>query len=187
MQKSHKIVDRALDLHLGEQKRKSAIRWSALNVILLSILTFDIYSTALYYDLLFYYIEMIACIILSISLIKNILTYLYYTFFVDQVVCENEDQRILLNLSSSNSMVKTTKSTLETVKKQDTNDTVWGSVKNLSWQSWGDRKCYFISFPEFLIISHSLFSELSEFERSHELDVKQQQPVKSKFDSSSIR
>lgn len=146
MQKSHLLVDKALDLHLGEQKRKSAIRWSAFNIILLSILTFDIHTTAMYYDLVFYYIEIIACTILTVSLIKNILTYFYYTFFVDQVVCDNEDQRILLNLSASNSILKT-KSTLETtIKKQDTDETVWGSVKNLSWQSWGDCK-YIISFP----------------------------------------
>lgn len=138
MNKSNKIIDKALDLQMGEKKRKSAIKWTTFNVILLSILTFDIYKTAKHYDLLFYYIEFAACIILTISLLKNSLTFLYYTFFVEQIVCDNEDQRLLLNLNTSNSTLIKAKSTIEAVKKQDTEDNLWGNVKNLSWQSWGD-------------------------------------------------
>lgn len=141
MQKSQKIVDRALDLHLGENKRKSALKWSCFNIILLSILTFDLSATNYDNDLMIF-VEIAACVVIIISLFKNSLVYLYYTFFVEQIPCENEDQKILLNLSNSNSTLMKPKTTIETMRKQDADETVWGSVKNLSWQSWGDSKLF---------------------------------------------
>lgn len=143
MHRSRALIDKASELHLGEIKRKSAIKWSAFNICILAILTFDIYVTAKHYDPIFYYIEMAACMILILSLTKNVLTYFYYTFFTDAVACTNEDQRLLLNLNSSNSIVKS-KTEVETIKKQDTEDveTIWGSVRNLSWQTWGDGNSF---------------------------------------------
>jgi hypothetical protein len=149
MHRSRVLVDKASELHLGEIKRKSAIRWSAFNVCILAILAFDIYTTSKHYDLIFYYIELAACFILILSFLKNILTFVYYTFFTHAITCENEDQRLLLNLSSSNSIVKS-KTDVETIKKQDTEagETIWGSVRNLSWQSWGDCKSFSNKFLE---------------------------------------
>jgi hypothetical protein len=129
------------DLHLGERKRKLALKWTCFNICMLAILIFDIYKTYQDYDLIFFYLESAACFVLMLSLLKNLITLIYYTFFIDLVVCENEDQRILLNLSSSNSLIKS-KSQVAAVKKQDTDETIYGSVKSLSWQSWGDCKLF---------------------------------------------
>lgn len=145
MHRSRSIIDKASELQLGELKRKSALKWSAFNVCILAILAFDIYKTSKHYDLIFYYVEMAACIVLILSLLKNVLTYIYYTFFTHAITCENEDQRLLLNLNTSNSIVKA-KTDIATIKKQDTegSETIWGSVRNLSWQSWGDCELFLI-------------------------------------------
>lgn len=169
MQRSRDLVDRASELHLGEIKRKSALRWSALNICILAILILDIYKTSKYYDPFFYYLEVAACIILGLSLLKNLLTYLYYTFFVGLVTCENEDQRLLLNLNTSNSIVKS-KMQVETIKKQDTEETIWGSVRNLSWQNWSDCNCKFLSFLNFILLMRISFSELIKFKRTKNLE-----------------
>lgn len=136
MKKLNNLVDKAIDHHYGELKRKSALKWSAFNICMLAILTFDIYKTSKHYDLIFYYVEMLACFILLISLFKNVITYFYYSFFIDQIVCENEDQRILLNLNNSNSFIKS-KSQVETsVKKQNTeSETIWSITP-----AWSDCK-----------------------------------------------
>lgn len=141
MHRSRQLVDKASEIHLGELRRKSAIRWSAFNLCILAILAFDIHKTSKHYDLIFYYVEMAACIVLSLSLLKNIFTLIYYTFFTQTITCENEDQRLLLNLNTSNSIIKSNTDVAK-IKKHDTEggETIWGSVRNLSWQSWGDCK-----------------------------------------------
>lgn len=133
-------LNNAFDHHMRSSKRQSALKWTVFNIAMLAILVFDINKSYKEYGMFWYYLEIGASFVLSLSLFKNIITYVYYTFFVDLVVCENEDQRILLNLSSSNSLIKS--KTQTAVQKQDTDsgDTIWGSVKSLSWQSWGDCK-----------------------------------------------
>ncbi|KAG5680346.1 hypothetical protein PVAND_009856 [Polypedilum vanderplanki] len=64
--------------------------------------------------------------------------YLYYTWFFDEVICDTDDQRLLLNLNNSNSLLKTpSQAKTNELKKQDTLscDLLGGNIRNLSWQN----------------------------------------------------
>lgn len=134
MQKSH-IINKAIDQHLAEVKRNGALKWSSVNLCLISVLIFDIYQTD--QNDAFYKFEILAAFIILISLLKNVITCLYYTFFTEELTCESEEQRILLNLNKSNSSIKSPPK--NEVRKQDT-DLFSSNVRNLSWQSYGERK-----------------------------------------------
>lgn len=140
MEKSE-LIHKTLNLHLGEKKRKIAIKWASFNLGLISILFFDIYKTSDYHDELFYWVELSSLIILFISLIKNVFTYFYFTWFTEEIVCTSEEQRILLNLNSSNSFIKVKlqPNEIELKKKEELfeNET---NIRNLSWQSYAERK-----------------------------------------------
>lgn len=138
------LINKTLDLHLAEIKRKSSLKWSSFNFLILSVLVFDIYKTDNRDK--FYWIEITACIIILISLLKNIITYLYYTWFNEEIACENEEQRILLSLNKSNSFVKAP--TTSKLSKQESNDMLAGSIRNLSWQNYAERK-YFCSYHKY--------------------------------------
>jgi hypothetical protein len=144
MNSKSQLIDKTLSLHLGEKKRKLAIKWCSFNACLLSVLLFDLYKTAHYYDDIFLWVESAACIVLALSLIKNILTYIYYTWFSEEVVCETEDQRILLNLNHSNSMLKLPQAKSDLKKHDSMCSELLGSgnIRNLSWQnlSYGERE-----------------------------------------------
>ncbi|XP_070509802.1 transmembrane protein 209 [Chironomus tepperi] len=133
MHKTH-LINKTLDLHLAEIKRKSSLKWSSFNFLILSVLVFDVYKTDKSDK--FYWIEVTACLIILISLLKNIITYLYYTWFNEEIACENEEQRILLSLNKSNSFVKAP--TQSKLSKQESNDMFAGNIRNLSWQSYGE-------------------------------------------------
>ena len=159
------LINKTLDLHLAEIKRKSSLKWSSFNFLILSVLVFDIYKTDNISDK-FYWIEVTASIIILCSLLKNILTYLYYTWFNEEIACENEEQRILLSLNKSNSFVKAPSNKL---CKQETNDMLTGNIRNLSWQNYGEREyLHYYSLISYFI-SH-YFSKHIKFESTNKLD-----------------
>jgi hypothetical protein len=133
------LIDKTLNLHLGEQKRKNAVKWITFNTLVLAVLFLDIYKTEnLNQDFIFYWIEIVGCCILFLSLVKNIITYLYYVWSVDDIVCENEEQKILLALSS-NSLIKKRPQAKECIDTPVLGENIT-NIRNLSWQNYGDRK-----------------------------------------------
>lgn len=141
-------INKALHLHFGDQKRKNSIKWIGFNSCLLSILIFDVYKTNFYYNFdFFFYAESFAIVYFLFALLKNLITYIYYAFFIEEIACETEDQRILLNLKNNNSFVRKKTENQNEVQKQKNlmeNDFLnVSNIKNLSWQSFGDRKFKF--------------------------------------------
>lgn len=135
MQKVH-LIDQSSKAQLSERKRKSSLKWAAINLCFVSVIFFDIFSVSKYSSesLLIYYIEYVSSGILLLSFATNILTFIYYSWFTDKIICDNEAQRILLNLSN-NSVVRTPKPvhTPKPSKKETIN------VGNLSYQNYSER------------------------------------------------
>lgn len=134
MSEKVQILDKTFKFQLSEKKRKSSIKWAALNFCFLSIIYYDIHNSRKFSERDYlYYIEVCSCGILSLSLLTNVLTFVYYSWFTDKIICENEAQRILLSLNNS-CTVKTTPKVVKPVN----NDSI--SIRNLSYQTYSERK-----------------------------------------------
>lgn len=133
------LLSKTFSAQLSEKKRKSSVKWATLNLVGLAVVSFDIwlaeeevYKSKTY----FYYIELAAFIILSLSFLSNILTFIYHSFFVDKIICDNETQKILLNLSSNTTVINTPPP--KNVKSNvNTNDS-FSSIQNLSFQKYNE-------------------------------------------------
>lgn len=125
------LVDKTFSQQLSEKKRKSAVKWGAVNVCFLSALYFDIHQKKIIYeDDYFFYLEWLSCMILALSFVTNVVTFIYHSFFVETIVCENEEQKILLNLN--NSAVKSPpKTPAANGNVASFNDTI--NIRNLSF------------------------------------------------------
>lgn len=130
------LINKTLNTQLSEKKRKNSLIWATVNLCFASVVIFDLWTTKNYWREYWLLIECAACFILSLSFITNICTYIYYTIFTGKVVCENENQRILLNLSSNSINMKTQPQIHTPQQKQ--NDTI--NVGNLSYQTYNERK-----------------------------------------------
>jgi hypothetical protein len=131
------LINQTFEVQLSEKKRSSSVKWASLNLCFLSFIFYDILTTTKFYreSLTFYYIEVVACCILLLSFLTNVSTYIYHSWFSDKIVCENETQRILLNLSN-NSVVRTPKAKVPTPAGKQ-NETI--NIRNLSYQAYSER------------------------------------------------
>lgn len=131
------VVDKSLDVYLSVKKGQNALKWGTLNMILLSIIVFDLMKEN---DsdwknnndkLIIFAIEVLALLILAISLFANLVTFIKCNYFVD-IVVGSEQQRNLLNLDAKSFKIES-----KTDKKVSSpNASMYQSsfIKNLSWQ-----------------------------------------------------
>lgn len=149
------LMDKSLIAQLNEKKRQSSLRWAAVNLCFLSVIFYDVIKSAKVYreTEVIYYVEIIASGILSLSFLTNMFQFIYHSWFTDKIVCENEAQCILLNLSS-NSVVKSPAKSPQPAAVQ--NESI--NIRNLSYQTYSERKyrMKFIS-SRFILILHSDF------------------------------
>lgn len=131
------LLDKTFDIQMSEKKRKSSLRWAALNLLFLSVIYYDVASKFPRENEVFYIIEVIACVILSLSFITNVLTFIFNSFFVDKVVCETETQKILLNLSNNSSILRSPQPKNQ-APVGNPNETI--NIRNLSYQNYSERK-----------------------------------------------
>jgi hypothetical protein len=159
------ILDKTFGIQLSEKKWRSALKWASVNVVFLSLIFYDAQASD-FRGNTWYYIECAACVILSLSFVTNILTFIYHYWFTDKIICDNEAQRILLNLSN-NSIVKTpTKSQTPSEKQNDTMQ-----IRNLSYQTYSERK-FLKSDPDSVLerVLHLSFSKLASGVNAQQLD-----------------
>lgn len=139
------LLDKTCDIQLSENIRKSSFKWAAFNLCVISIVFYDIKASSKYYreNDFFYYAECFACLISILSFLTNVVRFISHSCFSEKVVCENEMQRVLLNLNSSNSIVKSTPlKTQPALGKQ--NESI--KIQSLSFQNYNDSKIPFILF-----------------------------------------
>lgn len=131
------LVDKSLNVYLSAKKRQNALKWGTLNMVLLSIIVFDLMKEKDVYwkdnndKLVIFAIEILALIILTISLSANFVTFIKCNYFVD-IVVGSEQQKNLLNLDAKSFKVES-----KTDKKVSSpNSSMYQSsfIKNLSWQ-----------------------------------------------------
>ena len=132
------LIDKTFKAQLSEKKRKSALRWAAVNLCFLSVILYDVKNSAKFYreTEAIYYIEVIASGILSLSLFTNIIQFIYHSWFTEKIVCDNETQQILLNISN-NSVIK---SPVPKTQKPVVNPNETINIRNLSYQTYSERK-----------------------------------------------
>lgn len=134
------LINKTFSAQLSEKKRRNALKWASLNLTGIAVILGDFLITdesAYYIDskAYFYYIELAALTILSLSFVSNCLTLLYHTFFVDKIICDNESQKILLNLSNKTMVMS---SPVAKPAKSSVNNDSFSSVQNLSFQKYND-------------------------------------------------
>lgn len=131
------VVDKSLDVYLSVKKGQNALKWGTLNLILLSIIIFDLMKENDFDwknnndKLIIFAIEVLALLILAISLFANFVTFIKCNYFVD-IVVGSEQQRNLLNLDAKSFKIES-----KTDKKVSSpNASMYQSsfIKNLSWQ-----------------------------------------------------
>ena len=94
------VVEKTLDLFLGAKRRRDAVKWVSINVLLISIVLYDIRSRTFCpfnYSKMWDYIEYSASVILGLSILYYAIIYIYYRFFHETVIF-TENQRRLLNV-----------------------------------------------------------------------------------------
>lgn len=133
------LLNKTFSAQLSENKRRSSVKWATLNLLGLSVILFDFLSTKEFYVeneiSLIYYIELVALIILSLSFTSNLFTFIYHSFFAERIVCENETQKILLNLSNNSLMKPQTAKPQKSSAHQNDN---FSSIQNLSYQKYNE-------------------------------------------------
>lgn len=131
------LIDKSLSAQLSEKKRKSSLKWAGVNACFLSVIVYDVMKSAKFYSQreAIYYVELISCGILSLSLVTNIVQYIYHSWFTETIVCDNEAQQMLLNFSN-NSIVKTPTPKPKT-PAANINETI--NIRNLSYQNYSER------------------------------------------------
>lgn len=136
MQKQQ-LLDKTFSIQLSDKTRKSSLKWATLNAAFLAVIYYDIASTNKFSreSEYFYYIEVVACTILSLSFVTNVITYIYHTFFTDKIICDSADQKLLLNLSNTSAVVKTPQ---PKIQAPPINETI--NIRNLSYQTYSERK-----------------------------------------------
>ncbi|CRK97922.1 CLUMA_CG011297, isoform A [Clunio marinus] len=143
MRKVH-IVNNTFNAQISEKKWKSSLKWATINICFMSFIIFDITNTKEFNkNSSIYYTECAASFILTLSLITNAFTFIYHFWFVEKVVCENETQRMLLNLSN-NSLIKAPTPKIEKPVVLPQNDVF--NVRNLSYQSYSESNSMSNSF-----------------------------------------
>lgn len=98
--KMNSVVEKTLDLMLGAKKRREALTWVSINILLVSIVLYDFRSRAFCpsnSSRIWDYIEGAASVILGCSILYYAIIYIYYRFFYESVTF-NENQRRLLNV-----------------------------------------------------------------------------------------
>lgn len=154
------LLDKTFSNQLSERKRKSSLKWATLNLAFLSVIYYDVatddkISRESEY---FYYIELVACAILSLSFITNVCTFIYNSFFIDKIVCDSETQKILLNLSNTSSLVKSPQPKITQAPSGNQNETI--NVRNLSYQTYSERKLTHRKVESFQVF---IFRDFSKF------------------------
>lgn len=132
------VVDKSLDVYLSVKKSQNALKWGSLNLVLVSIIVFDLMKENDFDwknnndKLVIFAIEVLALIILSVSLLSNLITFVKCNYFVD-IVVGSEQQRHLLNLDAKSFKIESKSDK----KVSSPNASMYHEatfIKNLSWQ-----------------------------------------------------
>lgn len=146
------LLDKTFSVQTSEKKRQTSWMWAAINAGFLSLIVYDLLAAPKYREEISFYFaaELLAAGILALSFVTNVCTLIYHSWFTDKIICENESQRILLNISK-NSFVRTPAPTKQQ-QPLDQNETI--NIRNLSYQTYSERK---FSSIETLVYSSKLF------------------------------
>ncbi|XP_035794711.1 transmembrane protein 209-like [Anopheles albimanus] len=101
------IVNRTLELNLNKKRSRECLRWGTVNVLLLSMLLFDISNKCPYAFSHWYYVEYAAAAILGSSMLYYYGQYFYYLFSAEPIR-GTEQQRRLLKFDLNDSSFITT-------------------------------------------------------------------------------
>ncbi|XP_063707672.1 transmembrane protein 209-like [Culicoides brevitarsis] len=132
------LLNQSLQLQVTNKHRRNCLTYGALNALFLAILWFDISQQCPYSVSYWYYVEYVAAGILGVSLLYNILSYVYHRFLVSPLVV-TEEQRKLLRLDDVDGSF-----VVSPAKSQKLNTTMDKAaaanmnVSSLSWQSYNE-------------------------------------------------
>lgn len=132
------LLEKSFSVQISEKKRRTSWMWAAINAGFLSLIVYDLVAAPKYREEISFYFaaELLAAGILGLSFITNVCTLIYHSWFTDKIICENESQRILLNISK-NSFVRTP-APAKPQQPLDQNETI--NIRNLSYQTYSERK-----------------------------------------------
>ncbi|XP_058125014.1 transmembrane protein 209 [Anopheles ziemanni] len=112
------ILTRTLELNLNKKLSKECLRWGTVNVVLLSVLLFDISNKCPYAFSHWYYVEYAAAAILGTSMVYYFSRYFYYLFSAEPIE-GTEQQRRILKFDANDSSFITTSPQAKPLSKAD--------------------------------------------------------------------
>lgn len=100
----NKLVDRGLDLFLDAHKCRNALKWGTINVVVLSVLLFDISNQCPYSVSKWYYLEYAFAALAALSVCFHFGRY-FYIFFSFEPVQGTEEQRRLMQFETGGTSI----------------------------------------------------------------------------------
>lgn len=128
------IVNRTLELNLNKKRARECLRWGTVNILLLSVLLFDISNKCPYSFSNWYYIEYVAATILASSMVYYYWCYFYYLFSAEPIRGTEQQRRILKFDTNDASFITTPLQ----AKKSESTDVTPMSVTTALLRSFND-------------------------------------------------
>ncbi|XP_053683142.1 transmembrane protein 209 [Sabethes cyaneus] len=130
------LVNRTLDLNLNKRRSRECLKWGSLNIVLLSIILFDISNKCPYSFSKLYYVEYAAVVLVAMSVAYYFARYFFYLFSKEPLQ-GTEYQRKLLKFDDDDASFITT---TPAAKKEVSSSLVTpgGNVSSISLHSFNE-------------------------------------------------
>lgn len=92
---SSPIVGKGLDIYLQNKQKRNILKWGTINVLVLSVILFDISNKCPYAFSKWYYVEYVAAAILSLSVLYYFSKYFYFWITFEPLKGTSAQQKLL--------------------------------------------------------------------------------------------
>lgn len=89
------IVDKGLQIYLQKKTNRSALKWGSLNIVILSIILFDIKNKCPYAFSNWYYLEYATAVLLGLSVAYYFAKYFYSWLTFEPLKGTSQQRRLL--------------------------------------------------------------------------------------------
>ncbi|XP_055531516.1 transmembrane protein 209 [Wyeomyia smithii] len=101
------LVDRTLDLYLNNRRSRECLKWGSLNIVLLSVILFDISNKCPYSFSQWYYLEYAAAALLATSVVYYFSCYFFHLFSKEPLRGTDYQRKLLKFDVDDNSFITT--------------------------------------------------------------------------------
>lgn len=139
-------------MHLNNHKKSQSLKWGSVNILVLSIIIFDIRNKSPLDFSNWLYLEYAASFILGSSIFYYFARYFYYLFSFEPLH-GTDAQRKLLKFKDGDTSFVTTTAGNKTPNRNDDLKTSPVNISGLSWHSFNDCKIFGLFLGDFFLIN----------------------------------